>query len=262
MDSVSLSNILENYALEVAGWLDAEKKGLAALQKLQKAIANGNVRDAEKLRIVAQSAAELAAQRAAACPPLVFDAAEYLSAEGAFIPELQAAAERAGVKLYVREGLIFSYPVLLYAEPELAAVRIDKRLEVNMHPDVLAAQLKKLQSREPKSRPERFIEALFDAYELVRAKRGIDAYIDLPLTQLYEVLTLLPGSNKEYTLLDFTRDLYFLDASDIKQTKKGVRMYLTASTVGKERSGKILKFVKRDGSQQDYAAIKFVPEQP
>jgi len=127
---------------------------------------------------------------------------------------------------------------------------------------MLAAQLKKLQSREPKSRPERFIEALFDAYELVRAKRGIDAYIDLPLVKLYEVLTLLPGAEKEYTLLDFTRDLYFLDLSEITLTKKGFHMFLTASTASRERSTKILKFVMRDGNEKDYVAIKFLLETP
>ena len=60
-------------------------------------------------------------------------------------------------------------------------MRIEKRLENNIRPEVLVAQLKKIQGKEPKARPERFIEVLFEAYELVRAKRRIDAYIDLPL---------------------------------------------------------------------------------
>jgi hypothetical protein len=250
---------LDAYAKEVAGWLDQSKKVVSAVQRLQKAVANGNVRDIEKLRATARAAQESARQYGEGIAPLAFDAAAYLTPEGEFIPELQAAAERAGVKLFVRDGIIFCYPVLIHLAPELSAVRVEKRLEPNMRPEVLAAQLKKLQSREPKSRPDRYIEALFDAYQLVRARRRLDAYIDIPLLQIYEVLTLLPGAEKDYTLLDFTRDLYFLDLSGITVTKKGFEMSLPASTVSRERSTKILKFVTRDGNEEEFAAIKFTP---
>ncbi|MHB0936892.1 MAG: hypothetical protein ACYDCO_19100 [Armatimonadota bacterium] len=256
---MGLSQSLDSYQKGVSSWLEQTKKALSAVQKLRKAVANGNVRDVEKLRQVALTASELAAERAATCPALDFDAAAYLAPDGEFLPELCAAAERAGVRLSVRDGVIFCYPVVIHTEPELAAVRIDKRLEPNLRPEVLAALLKKAQSQDPKTRPERFIETLFEAYELVRAKRGLDAYIDLPLAQIYRVLTLLPGMEKEYTLLDFTRDVYFLDLSGVTETKKGFRMSLPASTVSRERSAKILKFVTRDGYEKEFAAIKFTP---
>ena len=69
----------------------------------------------------------------------------------------------------------------------------------------------------------------------------------------------MPGAEREYTLLDFTRDIYFLDLSGITKTKKGFRMSLPASTVSRERSTKILKFVTRDGHEKEYAAISFTP---
>jgi len=259
---MSLSDQLDSYNKDVTAWLEQAKKGVAAVHRLQQAVAKGNVRDLDKLRVAAQAACVTTQQRAAECQPLAFDAAAYLTPEGDFIPELRAAAERAGVQLSVRDGVIFCYPVLVYLEPELSAVRIEKRLEANIRPETLAALLKKAQSREPKSRPERFIEVLFEAYELVRAKRRLDAYIDLPLTQIYQVLTLLPGADKDYTLLDFTRDLYFLDLSGLTETKKGFRMSLPASTVTRERSTKILKFVTRDGFEKEFAAIKFTPGAP
>jgi len=255
--TVSYSDLLDAYAKEMAGWLEQSKKVVSAVQRLHKAVVNGNVRDIEKLRSQARSAQETARQCAETIAPLTFDAAAYLTPEGAFIPELQAAAERAGVNMSVRDGIIFCYPVLLQLEPELSAIRIEKRLEPNIRPEVLAAQLKKIQSREPKSRPDRFIEALFEAYEFARAKRRLDAYIDIPLTQIYQVLTLLPGVDKDYTILDFTRDIYFLDLSGLNETKKGFHMDLTASTVSRERSAKILKFVTRDGYEKEFAAIKF-----
>ncbi|HEY3375952.1 MAG TPA: hypothetical protein VGL77_00525 [Armatimonadota bacterium] len=254
---MSLSNLLDAYSADVSAWLEQAKKSVAAVQKLQKAVANGNVRDIEKLRQAANTAVETLNRRAEACQPFTFDAAAYLTPEGEFIPELRAAAERAGVRLSVQDGTIFCYPVLVHLEPDLAAVRIEKRLESNIRPEVLAAQLKKAQSRDPKTKPERFIETLFEAYELVRAQRRIDAAIDLPLVQLYRVLTLLPGMEKDYTLLDFTRDIYFLDLSGVTETKKGHRLSLPASTVSRERSAKILKFVTRDGHEKEFAAIKF-----
>jgi hypothetical protein len=167
------------------------------------------------------------------------------------------AAEKAGVQLSEREGVIFSYPVTVSREPQLSAVRIDKKLTPTIRPETLAAQLKQLQSKEPKARPQQFIETLFEAYEYVRAKRKIDAYIDIALTRIYNVLTLLPGT--DYTLLDFTRDIYFLDTSNYKETRGGFRMSLTASTVSRERGARVFQFVTRDGYPKDFASIKFTP---
>ena len=182
---MSFTSLLDAYQREVAAWLEQTKKSVTAVQKLTKAVANGNVRDIEKQRLAAAAASELAAQRAGACPAFTFDAAGYLTEDGDFLPELREAAARAGVRLSISDGVIFCYPVLIHLEPELGAIRIDKRLEPNIRPDILVAQLKKIQSREAKSKPERFVETLFEAYELVRAQRRLDAYIDVPLVQLH-----------------------------------------------------------------------------
>src|SRR5207248_1322780 len=102
--------------------------------------------------------------------------------------------------------------------------------------------------------PARFIETLFEAYEYVRAMQKIPAYIDLPLTRIYHVMSLTPGS--DYTLLDFIRDLYFLDSSEVRKTRRGFSLSFTASTVSRERSVRVFRFVTRDGYEKDYAAIK------
>ncbi|HEY3267516.1 MAG TPA: hypothetical protein VGM37_11355, partial [Armatimonadota bacterium] len=155
-------------------------------------------------------------------PPLEFDAARWLSDEDGFLAEIRAAAEEAGVRLYERDGVVFCYPVLVRAEPDLAAVRIDKRLDFNIRPSTLAAALKKAQAKDPKSKPERFIEALFQAYDFVRARKRIATWPDIALTEIYAVLTLTPGSDREYTLLDFARDVYYLDTSGVAATRKGL----------------------------------------
>ncbi len=258
---MTLSQQLDEYGKQLSGWLDQAKKATAALHKLQTAVAIGNLRDIEKLRQAAVTATECLQLRAEECPEFTFDASSYMQPNGDFIPELKAAAEAAGVTMYERDGIIFCYPVLIRREPEMPAVRIDKRLDYGIRAEVLAAQLKKLQAKDPKTNPDRFIETLFDAYKLLRAMPGKvrDEYIDLPLIKIYEVLTLLPGANKDYALLDFTRDIYFLEQAEKTLTKDGFHMSLPASSSSRERGVKKLLFVTRDGLEKEYVAIKFTP---
>ncbi len=257
---MKLEPVLSDYEQAVRAWHDAAKKQAAAIAKLEKAVALGNLRDLEKLRQVAQNAGENAAAKAADCAPLNFDAAAYLAND--FAAELQNAAQNAGVRLSEREGVIFCYPVLLRPEAEISAVRIDKKLEFNLRPAVLAALLRKVQAQEPKAKSSQFIETLFEAYELLRAGAKSEDYIDRPLPDIYKVLTLLPGAAKDYTLLDFTRDVYFLDTSGIFETKRGYRLSLPSSTSSREGAkGKRLHFVTRDGAEKEYSTIKFTPPQ-
>jgi hypothetical protein len=254
---VSLSKALDEYKKDVDLWLEAAKKQVAAVTRLQKAVQAGNVRDFDKNRSSALAAGELAVERAEACGEFDFDMPHYLGK--GYAGELKAAAEKAGVRLYERDGVIFCYPVLVRIEPDLTAVRIDKKLDPNLRPEELAARLKKAQSGEAKERSDRFIETLLEAYNTVRIKKDRDAYIDVALFDIYKLLTLLPGAAKEYTLLDFTRDIYFLDISGIVETKSGWRLSLPASTVSRERGIKILPFVTRDGHEKQYAAVRFTP---
>lgn len=252
---MSFNEALEDYEKDVTFWLDAAKKQVGAITRLQKAVASGNVRELEKLRQSAQAATEMTAARAESCGPFEFDVAAYL--KDGYLDELKAAAAKADVRLYERDGVIFCYPALVRLEPELMAVRVDKKMEPNIRPSTLTTVLKKAQSGEPKAQPARFIETLLEAYLFLRARKERDGYNDLPLTEIYGVLTLLPGSSKDYTLQDFTRDLYFLDTSGIVETKAGWRLSLPASTVSRERGVKILPFVTRDGHEKQYAAVRF-----
>jgi hypothetical protein len=260
---LALVDELDAYSVTVALWSAQVKRELAAVQKLEKAVGNGNLRDIEKLRIAARAAGDDAWSKSVDCEPLDFDTAGYLSPEGDFLPELLGEADRAGVRLFERDGVIFSYPVLVQVEPELTAVRIDKALEPTLRPSALVAILKRLQARDPKARPERFIETLLQAYKFVRARSAAGAaYIDVPLVDIHAVLTLLPGSEKEYTVLDFTRDIYFLDTSDVREARKGYVVSFPASTSTRERKAKPLPFVDRNGQEKLYATIKFTPPAP
>ncbi len=255
--SLTLSETLDEYKKNINAWVMQSKRETQAVQKLCKAVEMGNLRDLEKLRQAAQASGEASSKQAALCQPLEFGVAEYLSPQGGYLLELTGVAEQEGVSLYERDGVLFCYPVLVRLEPEARAVRIDKKLEFNIHPKALTARLKKEQGNEPKTKPEQFIESLFNAYRIIRDGEYQGAGVAVPLKRVYDILTLRPGSDKEYTLLDFTREVYFLDRSGITETKRGFRLALTASTASRERQGDLLKFVTRDGHEKLYAGIKF-----
>lgn len=254
---MTLSETLDEYQKTVSAWLSQSKRETQAIQKLAKAAETGNLRDLEKLRQSAQAIGAASAKQAASCLPLEFDAAAYLSPQGGYLRELTQAAEQEGVTLYERDGVLFCYPVLVRLELDTLAVRIDKKLEPNIAPKSLVARLKKEQGNEPKTKPEQFIESLFQTYKMVRDSEYQGAPVAVPLKRIHETLTLRPGSAKDYSLLDFTREIYFLDRSGVTETKKGFRLTLTASTASRERQGDLLKFVTRDGHEKLYAGIKF-----
>ena len=254
---MTLSETLDQYNKSVKLWLVQAERQTAAVRKLSKAAELGNLRDLEKLRQAAQAVGETCSDQAISCMPLDFKSAEYLSPHGGYMSELQALAEQEGVALYEREGVLFCYPVLVRLEPEAQAVRVDKKLDFLIHPRVVIARLKKEQGKEPKTKPEQFIESLFQTYKMVRDSEYQGAPVAVPLKRIHETLTLRPGSDKEYSLLDFTREIYLLDRSGVTQTKKGCRLTLTASTASRERQGDLLKFVTRDGHEKLYAGIKF-----
>ena len=254
---MTLSETLDEYNKNIKAWLVQSDRQTLAVKKLSKAAELGTVRDLEKLRQAAEAAGEACAAQAAQCVSLNFNVSEYLSSQGGYLQELRTAAEQEGVALYEREGVLFCYPVLVRLEPESQAVRVDKTLDFSIHPKVLTARLKKEQGKEPKTKPEQFIESLFLAYKMVRDSEYQGAPVAVPLKRIHEMLTLRPGSDKEYSLLDFTREVYLLDRSGVTQTKKGFRLTLTASTASRERQGELLKFVTRDGHEKLYAGIKF-----
>ena len=256
---MTLSETLDEYQKSIQSWLAQSKRETQAIQKLSKAVELGNLRDLERLRQAAQAAGEASAQQAALCVPLEFNVAAYLAPSGGYFAELVKTAQQEGVGVYERDGVLFCYPVLVRLVPEARAVRIDKKLEFNLHPKLLTARLKKEQGNEPKTKPEQFIESLFQAYHIVRDSQYQGAPVAVPLKRIYDILTLRPGSDKEYSLLDFTREIYFLDRSGITETKKGFRLTLTASTASRERQGELLRFVTRDGHEKLYAGIKFTP---
>ncbi len=167
--------------------------------------------------------------------------------------ELMEAARAVGLAMSDRDGRYVAFPSIVRILPTDRAIRIDKKRVTGIRPRRIAAILKTQQAKKPKFPVERFLESVYRAYRLVVQR---DTGRTVLLDDILAAFTLRPGSNVEYDQSDFTRDLYALDRSGIRQTKSGARVSLPAATGTKGQKG-ILTFVGPDGELVTYYGIRF-----
>ena len=104
-----------------------------------------------------------------------------------------------------------------------------------------------------KKKVERFIESVYRAYRLVAQGQVGKTVL---LVDILAAFTLRPGSGLDYDVNDFTRDIYALDRSGVRETKSGARISLPAATGTKGQRG-VLTFVGPDGELVTYYGIRF-----
>ena len=225
------------------------------LKKAKAAAVAGQVRD---LRRAQEAAAVQAGEAGEAISALrsdfTFDEAAHL-ASGAYTKEVLALAAEAGVAIVEEDDRLLCYPSLVRVLPGDAAIEVDKARDRRIRPSVVVANLQARQGRPARFKPQPFLAALLDAYELVVAQQGraFDATVALP--DVWSVLTLLPGQAREYTRPEFARDLYLLDQSGVTEVR-GRTVRLPASTLTK-KGAKVLSTVTRDGRHKLYSGISF-----
>lgn len=251
---------LEGALAHVERDADAVVRALsAALREAKKAkasAASGQLRD---LRQALEGSVRLGDEAAAAARDLragwTFDEQDHF-ASGAFAAEVLALAADHGVQAYDSDDRILSYPAIVSVAAADTSVLIDKKKERRVRPSVLVRTLKALQSRPPTFKAEAFLEALAAAYDLVvAAGTGTRPGSTVKLGELYKVLTVMPGSAREYTKAELARDLYLLDQSGIVTTRDGRTLLLPASAL--TRSSGVLTTVTRSGQEKVYAGISF-----
>lgn len=239
--------------------IEAATKAAAAtvsqLRAARKAAASGSLRDLEKrLASAEQLAGALRESVRAARADWSFDDREYL-ATGGFARELLELAEQRGLKLREQNDRLVCYPSTLRVLPNDAAVEVDRKRLRGIRPSALVEALKARQTRPVRFNAERFIEALAQAYELVRASASKQPGATLKLVDIYKTLTILPGQAGAYALQEFARDVYLLDESGVDRTKAGARMTLPASSGA--RTSSTLVTVMRSGELKIYYGIEF-----
>ena len=229
-----------------------------ALKRAQGAARQGQVRDW-------QSAVETARQGMTALDRQVanlgeswrFDEERYLQS-GEFGKELIDRATADGVRISELDNRLYSYPVLIRVLPGDRALLIDRKRERRLRPSVLVRHLRDLQRRPPRFRPADFLSALHATYRVaVERKDGRSPGAVVPLTELYDLLTLLPGQSREYAKQEFARDVYLLDQSGETTTKDGARLEFHSGAGARTPRG-ALAVVTRQGAEKIYHGISFV----
>lgn len=226
--------------------IDEAQKGAAAvvatLKSLRKNAQSGTVGDIDKqLQQVRHRCEETAHVARLAAEEYQLDIGA-LFESGAYAEELKAAAAACGLELVEQDGRLSAFPNHIKIDPRAAAVRINQRLERRIRPSVLARLLLAEQQRAPKFKAADFLNRLAAAYRWMAAKIDPQWREDqpgagpvVPLLDIHELLTLLPGVARDYPVAEFGRDLLLLDRQPELRTADGLRFDLPASTGSKGR---------------------------
>lgn len=255
----SLEEALRRTEAEADTTLKAAASATAALKRVRGAAHVGHLRDLQPAMAAAEHALEaLGQQLARARASWTLDEDAYF-ASGAYSRELLATAERMGVRLFEQDERLYCYPSLVRVLPQERSVLIDRARERRLRPSVLVAHLQALQRKPPRFKPEAFLEALYAAYATIVAKRGKERLGRgdvVPLLEIYELLTLLPGQAREYSRQEFARDVYLLDQSGVTTTRKEQQASFPAST-GTKTPGGVLRVITQAGQEKVYYGIAF-----
>lgn len=255
VQTTGLEAALETLESDADATVRALAGALREAKRVKGAAASGQIRE---LQAALEGTARLADAAAQAAAELKagwrFDTQAHL-ASGAYAAEVLAMAADQGLAAFEADERILSYPAIVQIAPGDAAVQVDRRRERRIRPSVLVKALKALQARPPKFKAEAFLESLATAYDLLTAQSGARRGATVKLADVYGVLTVLPGSAREYTKAEFARDLYLLDQSGVTATKRRRTLRLPASAL--TRGSGVLVTVARSGQEKVYAGISF-----
>lgn len=253
MTDQSLEQALDAIERAAATAVRATALAHAEAKRVKAAAASGQMR---ALRQSLDAAVRLADQASETARQLragwTFDEGAHF-ASGDYTKEVLAVAADQGVAAFEADDRILSYPAIVALSASDATVLIDKRKERRVRPSVLVSALKELQARPPKFKPEAFLEALATAYDLVVAQRGGQPGTTVKLGDVYNVLTVLPGSSRDYSRQELARDLYLLDQTGVTTTRDGRVLRLPASAL--TRGGGVLR--TGSGQEKVYAGLNF-----
>ena len=206
---------------------------VAAVRQLRRQAATGVIAGLlRRLELLPAHAKPLSAALLEPSRSFDYDA-ESAFADGSYLAELQAAAKAKSLILVERNGRITAFPLLLKLEPAVPAIRLGRKLERQLRPSALTALLKKAQDGAAFNAAA-FLNTLFRAATHLAPGdgRGDEPKPGavVPLSDIYELLTLRPGAAAEYPREAFAVDVLRLDRAPDTRTRGGHRFSLPAST--------------------------------
>jgi hypothetical protein len=262
----SLEQELSALENQLAAASKAAKLALAELKKAQSGAKVGQLRDLSRSLAEGRNAAKRFAEEMANADSSWKFEVEPSFAEGGYLKELLQEADRAGLKLFERDGRLYCFPMLLTLSAKDMAVMVDRKPERRLRPRELVRVLLERQKRPQRFNEQKLLDTLFDAYSRLERRilrewtpevRGNGPVV--PLIKIYELLTLLPGSEREYPKEEFARDIHLLDRQPDLRTKDGRRFALPAAT-GTKVTGQRLTVVDQQGVEKIYVGIRFDKE--
>ena len=233
-------------------------------RQLRKASQEGNIaavrRHSERLSAMTGRMGQEINNAASAWPFTADEERAYLERD--YTGELGDVAQRKGLQIFERDGRIIAHPSVVRVLPGERAVRIDRRRSSTIRPSRLVADLEKLQKSPPRFRPQPFLESLYEAYLALaqpdtsdRLKLGEVGQV-VRLDRMYNLFTGLPGSRREYSLLEFGRDLHALRESGTREVREGARVSFPASTGTRGTRG-VISFVGPTGETELFYGVQF-----
>ena len=251
---------LSDLEVQLEAAAKAAKTAAALLKKAQGSAKTGQLRDLNRSLVEARNASkQFADAMAAADSSWTFEAEPYF-ASGEYLNELKAEADRAGLKLFDKDQSIYCFPMLLRLSEKDATVLIDRKPERKIRPRELVKILLARQKLPQRFNEGKLLETLFEAYmHLTPHKNAAGRGEVVSLIKIHQLLTLLPGSDREYPKEEFARDMYLLDRQPDLLTREGYRFALPASTATKG-GGPRLVVIDEQGGERVYAGIRFDKE--
>jgi hypothetical protein len=250
MPETSLENSLAGFQSAVETTLEKANSLTKRLKRLKAAAQTGDLREIDKSLADLKELAG-AVQEQSSGLGFEFDAADYFP--DGLLHELLEAAKAKGLNVFAQDGKLYCYPLLVRIKPSERSVQIGKKTDRAIRPSALAERLRQLQSKPARFQSSAFLGLLYRAWKHCAAKNESPV---LTLAEIYDVLTLMPGSAKEYTRDDFARDLYLLDRSGVTKMDNGIEFRFSAST-GTRNASSTFVCIAEDGSEKRYYGIAF-----
>lgn len=255
---LSLEKALSKLEEDVTSTIKSNANVHAVLRKILAAAKQGKLKDLASALDAAEKAESVSRQQISALKTKWdFNEQEYLSSS-AYAQELLELAQEKGLNLYERDDRLYCYPVFIRILPGERAVMIGKTIERKIRPSYLINHLKELQKRPARFNASAFMEALYAAYDKVarlKSRGMLEPNRVVPLLDIYELFTLLPGQSRDYSKQEFARDIYLLDSSNVTTTKSGAKIRFEASTGTK--AGRVISIIDEHGAERKYYAVSF-----
>lgn len=256
------------------GFAEAERTADAVLKALgdvstlarqmRRAAQDGNIaavrRTSERLQEGLNVVRQEVSNAAGAWPFTPDDERQYL--QELYAGELIDEARKQGLQMFEQDSTLIAHPSVVRVLPGDRAVRINRRRTSTIRPSKVVGALEDLQKRPPRFNPQQFLESLYRVYiDLTspdtadRLKLGQTGQV-VQLSRIYNLFTGLPGASRDYSQLDFARDLYSLEHSGVREVRTGARVSFPAST-GTRISRGTVSFVGPNGEPVAYYGIQF-----